>query len=126
MKSYINQRVAECIDQIIDTGLVKSKRKIAEILSESPSKLTEIAKGTRNADAELIFNLWKHFKVNPMWIITKQGKAFLNNEMFDDTNEVEQNTPYFDIHEAYNDLKKLNHFYEEKIAVLEQNIEVLK
>ena len=126
MKNHINQRVTECIESIIDSGLVKSKRVLANIMNESPSKITEISKGSRNADTLFIYNLWKEFNANPMWIISNQGKAFLNKEIFDDAKEVEQNTPYFNIHEAYDDLKKLNRFYEEKISILEQKLAELK
>lgn len=126
MKEVINQRVTECIDTIVDSGVVKSKRILANILNESPSKITEITKGTRNADTELIYNLWKEFSANPMWIITKQGKPFLNKEMMEEDHAAEQNAPYFNIYEAYDDLKKLNKLIEERNIQLEQELAELR
>lgn len=122
MKNIINQRVAESIKNLIDLGVVKSQRKLAERIDESPTKINEVLKDKTNADTELIYKLFKEYQLNPMFIITGVGKRFLDQNLVEDMKIDEQSNNSLNIYDSFDNQQKLIKMYEDKITELENKL----
>lgn len=78
MSNIVTERFIQCMDKLKEEGRVKSARQFALSLNYLPQSLSEITRGRREVNVELIRKAVERYKINPLYLYTGDGQMFIN------------------------------------------------
>jgi len=80
MNNNVTKRFVECVEELLDSGKVKSSRQFCISLNYTPQSWSKIRKGERAVTLELIRKAAIIYKINPTFLFTGVGNRFMQNE----------------------------------------------
>jgi len=80
MNSIVTQRFIKCHDKLRENGKVRSSRQFALSLDYLPQSLSEILKGRRDVNIELLRKAIETYQINPVYLFSGDGTMFFTGD----------------------------------------------
>lgn len=84
MNSVVTERFTACVHELKNRKVVQSFRQFALRLDYFPQALSEILKGRRDVNIELLRKAIINYNMNPFYLFTGQGPMFLKDQKMED------------------------------------------
>ena len=84
MNSVVTERFSACVLELKKRKVVQSFRQFALRLDYFPQALSEILKGRRDVNIELLRKAVMNYHMNPFYLFTGQGPMFLKDQKMED------------------------------------------
>lgn len=124
-KSIESQRFINAVSLIIDKGLAKSFKEVAEKSGYSSQDFTDIKAGKKDLQRRFLQSVCNKFPINEDFVMTGKGEI-LNNEVIEQEKEQEIYGDYLYHKKQYELFQELIKSKEDLIEMLKQKIKDLE